>query len=135
MIRARDTKGKGVKAKTVALEPVALGSSRETNPRAGSVKARRAASVAKAMLAAGAVVPEKASEPAPPVLKEVPEDVLTVTSAGDPPGTVRLVFPAPASLAGRIDAYWHTEQLGSKSAAIRALLEDALKRWEKGRLE
>lgn len=132
MIRARDTKGKGVKAKTVALEPVALGSSRETNPRAGSVKARRAASVAKAMLA---TVPEKSSEPAPPVPKEVPEDVLTVTSAGDPPGTVRLVFPCPEALSRRLAGYWHEERLGSKSAAIRALLEDALKRWEKGRLE
>lgn len=69
---------------------------------------------------------EPASPVTPPPL-EVPPDVLSIAVTGDPAGTVRLVFPCPAELAGQIDAYWHGERLGSRSAAIRALIERGLK--------
>ena len=40
--------------------------------------------------------------------------------------TVRLIFPAPKSLADQIEAEWHKRKLKSLSATIRALLEEAL---------
>ncbi len=41
-------------------------------------------------------------------------------------GVERLTFPASRELVGRIDEYWHRERLGSRSAAIRALIERGL---------
>lgn len=39
---------------------------------------------------------------------------------------VRLIFPASPELAKRIDDYWHSKKLRSRSEAIRELLEYAL---------
>ena len=47
-------------------------------------------------------------------------------AVGPSDAAVRLIFPASAALAKRIDAYWHKEGLKSRSEAIRVLLEEAL---------
>ena len=39
---------------------------------------------------------------------------------------VRLIFPCTKDLAERIKVYWHAKGLGSKSEAIRVLLERGL---------
>lgn len=118
MIRIRDKKT--AKARTAVLKPARAvrAVSRET---AGSSKAAGRT----------APPPEKNREPAPPVTEEWADKLATSLAKA----AERLVFPCSVELSHRLDAYWHGERLGSKSAAIRALLEDALKRWEKGRLE
>lgn len=47
--------------------------------------------------------------------------------AGADEEVVRLIFPCSKRLADRVDAYWHEKRLGSRAAAIRALLEEGLK--------
>lgn len=47
----------------------------------------------------------------------------------------RVSFPPTAGMMDRVEAYRRGGGLRSTSAALRDLLEDALKRWEKGRLE
>lgn len=39
---------------------------------------------------------------------------------------VRLIFPCSPTLSARITAYWHKEELGSKSETIRVLIERGL---------
>lgn len=39
---------------------------------------------------------------------------------------VRVTFPIPVDMIERVDRYWHDKGLRSRSAAIRALLSEAL---------
>jgi metal-responsive CopG/Arc/MetJ family transcriptional regulator len=43
----------------------------------------------------------------------------------------KLIFVADKELEERIDTYWHENRLKNRSEAIRKLLDDALKRYEK----
>lgn len=67
---------------------------------------------------------ELAKAPAPPPAGSV-EKVREEAIEGEE--IVRLIFPCPKGLADRIEAYWHSRKLGSRSAGIRALLEEALR--------